>query len=100
MVNATNLTNVTNFLELIEYSNASASGLLGIGFLIILTGVIFLAVKVRMPFSHSLVISSFAGIIGSLMLQVVGLASWEATGLFGVLFAIGLTLAYLDRREY
>jgi len=99
MVNATNLTNVTNIMELIQYSNESASGLLGIGFLIILTGVVFLAVKVRMPFSHSIVVASFCGIVGSLLLQVMEIISWEATGFFGVLFAIGLTLTYLDRRD-
>lgn len=96
MPNITNLTNVTNVVELVQYDNYIIGGFLGLIFLLVMWTVVFFAANRRYPFSHALTTAFFSTLVGSLLLQVIGLISWDATAISMIGTVIGGLLIYWE----
>ncbi len=96
MANITNVTNVTNVVELVQFDNYATGGLLGLIFLIFMWGVVFLSVNRTWPFSHALTTAFFTTLVGSLLLQVLEIVTWDATAVSIVGTVIGALIIWWE----
>jgi len=96
MANVTNLGNVTNIVELLQYDNFIIGGFLGLAFLLVIWTVVFFSTSRSYPFSHAFTTAFFSTLVGSLLLQVIGLISWDATAVSMIGTVIGGLLIYWE----
>lgn len=87
-------TNVTNFVTWMQYNNTVTDNMFGIGILVMLFIVVFIAFK-QYETEQAFASACFISLIASIMLRVVGLVGSNVVLVFVILSAISAVLLYL-----